>query len=101
MDHKNPKKKFEEYPAWIKRQSGSNLRYDSAGIIKSSSVELHEDEKSETPEDTTVVNEESSSGGPEVQYIKEGGRVTGVTIKCVCGEIIQLNFCYDNVNENK
>ena len=100
MEHKNSKKKFEEYPSWIKRQSGNNLKYDNAGIIKSSSVELHEAEKGEKLNNTTDVNEESNSNGPEVEYVKKGGRVTGVFIKCICGEVIQLDLCYDKINEN-
>jgi len=45
--------------------------------------------------DASIESAKGCHASPEIKYVKEEGTVTGVEIKCACGEEVILRFDYD------
>ena len=87
--------KFEEYQRWIKLHDDQRMHAKSPGkIIKKDRVDLNLNTKEHF---LTAKSEkiEHQTKSPQIEYLEKEGILTGVEITCTCGQVIHIDFTFD------
>jgi hypothetical protein len=95
-DQQNNEKRFQDFKSWLNQQGGQKGGTRSSGrLIKKNTDEIKAVSAHFPDLSNKAENRGEAHREPEVVYLKRDGVITGVKIKCTCGEVIHLTFFYD------
>jgi hypothetical protein len=95
-DQQNNEKRFQDFKSWIDEQTGESEGTRSSGRLIKKNAEQIETASAHVPDlSNKTENRGEAKRETEVVYLKKDGVITGVKIKCTCGEVIHLTFSYD------
>jgi len=99
-DRQDNEKQFQDLKSWLRQQTGQKGGMNPSGRLIKKNVDEIETASPHFPDlSDKTENRGEANREPEVVYLKKDGLITGVKIKCTCGEVIHLTFSYDQPGE--